>query len=701
MILYVDTKILKNNVNPSIKESKKKLNSAKGIVSKIKVPEGFASTNKLKKSIPKRITDVDTDMGDLYKFVSKKIDSFTNAGKNIISMGKTNLLKFGVKITASSVNECLSLVKGLGNFAESLLDTGATIAAVGVTPIAGLSDLINYLTGNEVSAVDELWRGTKGLIANEVVNSAFKDLYENYEFGKWLDENAFKPYKSTGAIPRLTEGIGELAGTALLTLFTAGAGAAANPATASKLFTLLRGLTGAGKAFQDYWSDSSGDLEGKENLVDTLKGLGYGTLTGGWESLQAYIGGDTLKGIQVLKNQFLNSLVRIGIDTGFNMADTPYRSLMDVIFKGKEWNEAWKDQGGWTSLLINGGIGFIGSTFGEVLDYKNTRNNQFNSLADNEDSMDGFFTQESIFGNNKDVFENRYNYKMLRAYEEAGMDNNFLYMKNPEDKGLIINEISKYYSIDDISRMSDYQINEIVIQAKKDATTNLIIDYCSTRKKYFSIDEIEYGINNRMIIHKDLEELQLDWLKRQGYSAEAQNKYKLVGGFCNAFGELHLPPDTPIRTMAHEFNHSKGTVKYYFRQNEADIGIDEALTELLAIKMTGSPNNSGYNKSVEVLNKIINKLDESGYIDVDYHTYFGKDRELLKNILDKNCSWVDSKGVTQSFYDNLTYYMQQYNETFNAPDIKKQAGINLDRFLEYFEQCDISKKSIFKNILKK
>ena len=73
MILYVDTKILKNNANPSIKESKKKLNSAKGIVSKIKVPEGFASTNKLKKSIPKRITDVDTDMGDLYKFVNDPI----------------------------------------------------------------------------------------------------------------------------------------------------------------------------------------------------------------------------------------------------------------------------------------------------------------------------------------------------------------------------------------------------------------------------------------------------------------------------------------------------------------------------------------------------------------------------------------------------------------------------------------------------
>ena len=55
MILYVDTKILKNKVNPSIQDSKKNLNNAKKILLNIKVPEGFTSEKKLKNNIPGRI----------------------------------------------------------------------------------------------------------------------------------------------------------------------------------------------------------------------------------------------------------------------------------------------------------------------------------------------------------------------------------------------------------------------------------------------------------------------------------------------------------------------------------------------------------------------------------------------------------------------------------------------------------------------
>ena len=452
MILYVDTKILKNKVNPSIQDSKKNLNNAKKILLNIKVPEGFTSEKKLKNNIPGRITNVDSNMGNLYKFVSSKILQFTNASKSIMNIDKTEVLNFGAKITASSVNEGLSLVKGIGNIAESLLETGAAVVAIGVTPIAGLSDLINYLTGKETSAVDELWRGTKGLIANEIVNSAFKDVYDNYKFGRWLDENAFKPYKSTGAIVNLTEGIGELIATAVLASFTMGAGAVANPAVATKIFTALRGVTGAGKAMQDFWKENNENSNG----IDTIKGLGYATYIGGWEAIQAYVGGDTLKGINIFKSGILNSLARIGIDTGFNMADTPYRSLMDIVFKGKKWDEAWKSQGGWTSLLVSGGIGFLGSTFGEYFDYKKNKklDEQIKAFMQNTD-----FNKRNLIEGILDDMPNglddlkKARTLYLKLNQSVKYADEWIAMK--EDSNFQNKMVEMYYKHFDISNMPD------------------------------------------------------------------------------------------------------------------------------------------------------------------------------------------------------------------------------------------------------
>lgn len=106
------------------------------------------------------------------------------------------------------------------------------------------------------------------------------------------------------------------------------------------------------------------DWKTAENL---FKGLGYGVANGLWEGIQWYIGGK-LAGWAIKGSKIATSAVRVGADTAFNGLDTPFRTAMDVFAYGKTWDEAWKDQGGWTSVATNLGIGLIGSVGGEAFD---------------------------------------------------------------------------------------------------------------------------------------------------------------------------------------------------------------------------------------------------------------------------------------------------------------------------------------------
>ena len=103
-------------------------------------------------------------------------------------------------------------------------------------------------------------------------------------------------------------------------------------------------------------------------VENAFKGIAYGAASGLWESVQWYLGGKlssfALKGASNLTN----SAIRVGVDSAFNMADTPYRALIDSVTTGKDYEQAWIEQGGWQAMLSNLGIGMIGSVGGEVFD---------------------------------------------------------------------------------------------------------------------------------------------------------------------------------------------------------------------------------------------------------------------------------------------------------------------------------------------
>lgn len=114
-----------------------------------------------------------------------------------------------------------------------------------------------------------------------------------------------------------------------------------------------------------------------KNFDNLISGLGYGAAVGTWEGIQWYLGGK-LTGWSIPGKQGLTSATRIGIDSLFNAGDTPFRALIESLATGEDLNKTFENQGGMQSLLMNFGIGFLGSFGGELYDTHKINQNNIN-----------------------------------------------------------------------------------------------------------------------------------------------------------------------------------------------------------------------------------------------------------------------------------------------------------------------------------
>lgn len=100
-------------------------------------------------------------------------------------------------------------------------------------------------------------------------------------------------------------------------------------------------------------------------MENGIKGILYGAGSGVWEGLQWYVGGK-IATMAVSSSNIANSAARISADTVMNSADTPYRTILNSLISGDSLEDSWNENGGWKSLLMNAGIGLIGSAGSEV-----------------------------------------------------------------------------------------------------------------------------------------------------------------------------------------------------------------------------------------------------------------------------------------------------------------------------------------------
>ncbi len=250
-----------------------------------------------------------------------------------------------VKAGATVATGVFSIVEGVGNFAESLVDAGTMLCAGLATPFTFIGDKI---FGTNLT--DKMWNGTKALVSKEHVKGWFDDFYENDTLGQAIKDNAyaFDTVRSVG------NEVGYVAGVVALSVVTCGAGtvglgaatagAAASSAGGLSLSAgmgLIAGAAGFGKHTQKAWNEGA-SLE---------SGLASGVVGGVVDGLMYYAGGK-VAGLAPSLSAGTNSAIRIGADMALGAADGFIRPGVDAIASGKSYEEEFKESGGFQAVGI-------------------------------------------------------------------------------------------------------------------------------------------------------------------------------------------------------------------------------------------------------------------------------------------------------------------------------------------------------------
>lgn len=618
------------------------------------------------------------DAADMMKKTASKVvdgieSVFTEIGEGLKSFG----IAFwdGFTATAASVvNIVAGLLKGLCQLVGALLDFIIMLLVGADSIVTGIIDGITYLialaegdTENWNSITARLWKNTMTFVAEEHVENAYKSFYDNTLVGQWLDENAVGICKSDGFLTNVASGIGYVAGVVILTIATLGIGtaatgaAAASTATSTAVSAGIAGAAGAGKATQEIWGEmrdsswagvwemyqkgeisleqyneyaairnlsneewelkkkayingliSKNDFEQMKQIREMpedwttfengIKGIGYGTAVGAWEGVQWYAGGK-LGNMTFSSSKLGDSILRVIVDTEFNMMDSPFRSALDTIATDKTFNEAFESRGGLESMLVDAGIGLIGSTGGEAFDGISS----------------GFVN--SIEMNNRIKFSER---KMIEYFNEK--------------PNLGISE-----------------------ERVREAFGKIIS--CKTNKEF-------------------------DDIYRQ-YSPNVSDDY-LKGVLACHIGDkggmVVLRPKNTVDDIIHEINHDLGNV-YGISSNLVDPqfssrGIDEAITERLALKISGTNGcgTSSYGVNVKYLNRIIESLEKVGYKDFDAMSYYTNSTSYLATTLNQIVG-------DNSFYEELISWMDIADGQQGKADkaLIAQAKITIEGLINTFE----------------
>lgn len=459
--------------------------------------------------------------------------SFDNSAENVDltsefgnSEYNKSLLATGAKLiasieaTKSSVG--LSLIEGLGQFGEALVDFGVigltvktSISTLGADALNAIYGLI---TGNKYESVTkQMWNDTKAFVAKKHVTDWFDNLYENTDIGKLIKKYSygFDTIRSVG------NGIGYGTGVVAFTILTFGVGGAvaggsavtsttiASAASASNL-AITAAAAGTGKYTQNAWADGAG----------ILKGLGAGMAKGAWDGIQYYIGGKINNfnlidvGGKFLKETGINILDKVinigaralldGADSGLDSFVNP---TIDAIFKegykdtngkyvefsdndsfGTKWQKLFEENGGVSGVFTNALIGAGLSFLSEIPSLFKKSNSPKGKVIDNKkySEYDTIDVDGKIIGDDYDVLDDEF---IKRPYSSKKGTKPLSFSKdaNPKNKSrLKINKPVLYTpSVDS----ADKSFTRIVFEETSDLTYGFGNDQGHLRNLQYYVDD--------------------------------------------------------------------------------------------------------------------------------------------------------------------------------------------------------------------
>ena len=259
-----------------------------------------------------------------------------------------------------------SLVEGVGEFGEALVDCGAILGTALNTPVSGLIDagqaIYGAATGNEWESVTKsMWGDTMGFVSNKYVESAFDSFYDDTLVGQTLKDYSYGFDTTRG----IGSGVGYTAGVVALSVATlgaggvaVGAGSAGASAGAGTLATTMAGVgavSGVGRGTETAWADGAGLGEG----------LAYGAANGAWEGAQFYAGG-AINGLAPFTSNGLNIATRVGLDAADAGLEGVVQPGMKTIYSDKEYGELFDEAGGWKNVGTQAAMGAALSGVGEA-----------------------------------------------------------------------------------------------------------------------------------------------------------------------------------------------------------------------------------------------------------------------------------------------------------------------------------------------
>ena len=255
----IGTKLLKDTkakvskiVTGAINEVSKGINKVtEGITTFAK--KGYEKACQINQSIEKGLSEVASHVSTAWKSFCTEV--IPEAGKALQSA------------VASVSNVVIGLVKGIGQFVESLGDLVIIVGSAVGSVFTGIADGVTYvgslITGNTdewESITANMWKKTMSHVAEDHVGNAFKDFYENNAIGQWLDKHAIDACKSDGIVTNISSGLGYVAGIVVLTITTLGAGTAVTAGASGLSFaTTSAGIAtaaGTGKYIQEAWGNA-------------------------------------------------------------------------------------------------------------------------------------------------------------------------------------------------------------------------------------------------------------------------------------------------------------------------------------------------------------------------------------------------------------------------------------------------------------
>lgn len=271
------------------------------------------------------------------------------------TIDSNSFLKFGFSSAASVANLGISVLQGLGELTEGLLDAVTLVGALVATEHTAMFDAFYWIackmTGAEFTSLTKnMWEIEKIFVSKQYVKDLVDDYHQDHFVGEVLEDYSFSPFKSTGAAYKVIDKIGYIAGIIGLSILTCGvagvaigsSGAAVSSASVASVSvgsatanvtvgSLVSGgisaTAGFGKNTESAWNDGANELEG----------LLYGTVTGLWEGFEMVLGHsiNSLKlGVSTgVKAQLLNTSSHVVLDSIDGATSAFTEPLFQMLYK--------------------------------------------------------------------------------------------------------------------------------------------------------------------------------------------------------------------------------------------------------------------------------------------------------------------------------------------------------------------------------